>query len=153
MKSLLSATFLWGSPHYFDYLSRGLQNPLHRLFFADLRQLAHSRRIGLAAGLVPRGPPAAGRSMRIRRAALAVGQGVCIRRAALAVGQGVRIRIAELAVGQGTRIQYAGLADEKDIGIRRAEPILRAGWGMDIVADLPERIVVAPNIQCVCAFL
>ena len=50
-------------------------------------------------------------------------------------------------------IQYAGLADEKDIGIRRAEPILRAVERMDIVADLPERIVVAPNIQCVCAFL
>ena len=50
-------------------------------------------------------------------------------------------------------IQYAELAAEKDIGIQRAEPILRAGWGMDIVADLPERIVVALNIQCVCAFL
>ena len=127
MKSLLSATFLWRSPHYFDYLPRGLQNPLHRLFFADLRQLAHSRRIGLAAGLVPRGPPAVGRSMHIRR--------------------------AELVVGQGMSIQYAGLAAEMDIGIRRAEPILRAVERMDIVADLPERIVVAPNIQCVCASL
>ena len=140
MKSLLSATFLWGSPHYFDYLPRGLQNPLHRLLFVDLRQFAHYSKTGLAAGLVPRGPPAAGRSMHIRRAELAV-------------GQSVRIRRAEVVAGQGVCIQYAELAAEMDIGIRRAEPILRAGWGMDIVADLPERIVVALNIQCVCAFL
>ena len=65
----------------------------------------------------------------------------------------MRIRIAELAVGQGMSIQYAELAAEKDIGIQRAEPILQAVERMDIVADLPERIVVAPNIQCVCAFL
>ena len=76
-----------------------------------------------------------------------------IRRAELAVGQSVRIRRAEVVAGQGVCIQYAELAAEMDIGIRRAEPILRAGWGMDIVADLPERIVVALNIQCVCAFL
>ena len=78
---------------------------------------------------------------------------MCIRRAEVAVGQGTRIRIAELVVGKGMSIQYAEVAAEKDIGIRRAEPILQAGWGMDIVADLPERIVVALNIQCVCAFL
>ena len=91
--------------------------------------------------------------MHIRRAEVAVGQGTRIRRAALAVGQGTRIRIAELVVGKGMSIQYAFLAAEKDIGIRRAEPILRAVERMDIVADLPERIVVALNIQCVCAFL
>ena len=76
-----------------------------------------------------------------------------IRRAALAVGQSVRIRRAEVVAGQGVRIQYAELAAEKDIGIQRAEPILQAVERMDIVADLPERIVVALNIQCVCAFL
>ena len=76
-----------------------------------------------------------------------------IRRAALAVGKGMSIQYAGLVVGKGMSIQYAELADEKDIGIRRAEPILRAVERMDIVADLPERIVVALNIQCVCAFL
>ena len=76
-----------------------------------------------------------------------------IQYAELVVGKGMSIQYAGLVVGKGMSIQYAELAAEMDIGIRRAEPILRAGWGMDIVADLPERIVVALNIQCVCAFL
>lgn len=154
VRSLLSALFLWRNRHFFACPPRCGQSPLRRQFFAGLRQPEHLLGIARAAEeLVRRGLGVAEWLGRIQSAELVAGKGMNIQYAFLAAGLGGRIQRAGLAAGLCTRIQYAELAAEMDIGIRRAEPILRAVERMDIVADLPERIVVAPNIQCVCAFL
>ena len=91
--------------------------------------------------------------MFIQSAELVAGKGMNIQYAFLAAGLGGRIQRAGLAAGLCTRIRGAGFAAEKGIDIRRAEPILRTGRSMDIVANYPKCFVVVPSISCVCAFL
>ena len=167
VRSLLSALFLWRNRHFFVCPPRCGQSPLRRQFFAGLRQPEHLLGIARAAeelvrrglgvaewlGRIQSAELVAGKGMNIQYAFLAAGLGGRIQRAGLAAGLCTRIRGAGLAAGLCTRIRGAGFAAEKGIDIRRAEPILRTGRSMDIVAHYPKCFVVVPSISCVCAFL
>ena len=140
-RSLLSALFLWRNRHFFVCPPRCGQSPLRRQFFAGLRQPEHLLGIARAAEeLVRRGLGVAEWLGRIQSAELVAGKGMNIQRAGL-------------AAGLCTRIRGAGFAAEKGIDIQSAEPILRTGRSMDIVAHYPKCFVVVPSISCVCAFL